>query len=299
MLHFFKIISKISGFLTQYKPNSKVHVYTHFLSQYLIDRGHSAECTFVFRYDFPHLLELKVVDVAYEGLVLTGDGTVGVHDRAGRIELLADRLDKLVGFFCDDRNLLDRFEVIGEMVNDRSGDKVNEEAQQCSVPVDQEKRAHVHACVESDQDAGHTEVLPGLVRNLLDHDICKDLRPVNTASIPKYQRKSYAQYCSAKSNGEEVFGVELKRDLFEEAQSHRINDRADKCFETELHAKHKNRKDQKREKYEEHTRRKRKAGSLAYDDRHTRSSIIDRIIRKQNTSNRKRRQQRPRNDRNI
>ncbi len=96
-------------------------------------------------------MKLEVVDVAYESLVLTGDGTVGVHDRAGRIELLADRLDKLVGFFCDDRNLLDRFEVIGEMVNDRSGDEVDEEAQQRGVPVDQEKRAQIHACVESDQ----------------------------------------------------------------------------------------------------------------------------------------------------
>ena len=54
------------------------------LPQDLVDGGYGAERALVLGDDLLDLGEFEVAHVADQGLVLTGDGAVGIHDRAGK-----------------------------------------------------------------------------------------------------------------------------------------------------------------------------------------------------------------------
>ena len=104
------------------------------------------------RDDLLHLLKLEVVHVADQSLILTCDRTIGIHDGAGLVQFRLDRINKLVRLLRNDGHLLDRFEVIGKVVDDRRRDEEYEKTEQRGIPVDEDKGRTIDACVESDQD---------------------------------------------------------------------------------------------------------------------------------------------------
>ena len=93
-----------------------------------------------------------------------------------------------------------------------------------------------------------------------------------------------------------MLGIQFKWDPLEELKSEHICARSEDCFDEKFFSQRKKSDKQKRQEHEEHCLGEVHAGELADDDRDTGRTVIDRIIRKQDARDRKRRHKRAEND---
>ena len=117
----------------------------------LIDRRYRDKSTALEFIDlFSELLQFKVRDIADQCLVLAGHGSGGVHHGAGLVHIVADPVDDRIRLFRNDRDLLDRLEAVGKVVDHRGGDDIYQQAQQRTVSVDQQERRRIDARIKCD-----------------------------------------------------------------------------------------------------------------------------------------------------
>ena len=131
------------------------------------------------------------------------------------------------------------------------------------------------------------------------NNIGKDLRAVNTAAISKDQGKSHAKDRTAESHCNKMLRIKFKGNFFKVRQAYSIDNKTHKCFRKEVFADQNDPGNKKRKKNKQYTKRQIIPGQLAYDNGDSGSSVINGIIGKQDTGNRKAGQYRPYDDHQI
>ena len=154
------------------------------LSQNLFNSGNSTESSLIFRDNCLYFLKFKVIYIADQSFIFSGNDTGRIDDRTGLIEVFFDLPDNSVRVFGDDRDLLDGFEMICKMIDNCCGNNVYQKTQHGGIPADEYEDCKVYNEIKSDQYVGNTVVFSGFVVNLMNNNIGEDFRAVNTASVP-------------------------------------------------------------------------------------------------------------------
>ena len=126
-----------------------------------------------------------------------------------------------------------------------------------------------------------------MVIDMFYNDIGKNLGTVNTSAITQNKSQAYAKNHTAECNCKEVLSIKFKGDFFEIGKTKGIYNKTNKSFSKKMSSEKNNSRGKKWKKDDKNTQGQIITGKLAYDNCNTRSSVVNCIIGKQNTGNRK------------
>ena len=142
------------------------------LSQNLFNSGNRTESSFVFWNDLFNLLEFKVIYITDQCFVVPGNNTRGVDDSTCLIQIFFYFFYNFIRIFGDDRYLFKSFKVVSEMVNDRSGDDINQQTQHGRIAVNTDKNCNIYNNIKTNQYVRNTVIFSGFIINFIYNNIC-------------------------------------------------------------------------------------------------------------------------------